>query len=192
MKPQQVKPVKLIIGILYSDEDLLARAKELLITKFGKLDYISRVFDFTISDYYYKEMGSPIFRTFISHRQHISPNSLAQIKIACNTIEDELAVANQRKVNLDPGYMDYDKFVLASAKYNGQKVYLDLGIYADLTLYYEKAQYHPYPWSFPDFKSGIYNDTFLMIRAKFKGQRRKDERAILRNTRNGNKNAEIQ
>jgi hypothetical protein len=75
-------------------------------------------------------------------------------------------------VNLDAGYMDYDKVVLVSAKYNGQKIYLDQGIWADLTLHYEKGQFNPYPWSFPDFKMGIYNDVFMEIRKKFKLQRK--------------------
>jgi hypothetical protein len=79
----------------------------------------------------------------------------------------------RRRVNLDPGIMDYDKFVLASAKYNGQKVYLDRGIWADLTLHYEKGRFDPYPWSFPDFKSRIYDGAFMEIRQLYKKQRKK-------------------
>jgi len=62
---------------------------------------------------------------------------------------------------------------LASAKYNSQKIYIDLGIYADSTLWYEKGNYLPYPYSFPDFKMDLYNKVFLHIRALYKGQRRK-------------------
>jgi hypothetical protein len=64
---------------------------------------------------------------------------------------------------------------LASAKYNGQKIYLNFGIYADLTLHYEKGNYYPYPWSFPDFKNGGYNQTFLRIREIYKLQLKKSE-----------------
>jgi hypothetical protein len=103
----------------------------------------------------------------------IHPKELARIKIETNGIEDLLSVKHNRKVNLDPGIMDYDKVVLASAKYNGQKIYLDHGIWADLTLHFEKNRFDPYPWSFPDFKKGLYNDVFLKIRQKYKGQRRK-------------------
>jgi hypothetical protein len=66
--------------------------------------------------------------------------------------------------------MDTCKVILASAKYNGQKIYMARGIYADLTLYYEKGSFHPYPWSFPDFKSGQYNRPFLRIRELYKVQ----------------------
>jgi hypothetical protein len=118
-------------------------------------------------------MGKPIFRLFYSHQPLIYPNEIARIKLETNEIEESLAISGNRKVNLDPGYLDYDKFVLASAKYNGQKIYLDQGIYADLTLHYERGDFLPFPWSFPDFKSGIYNSAFLMIRARYKGQLRK-------------------
>lgn len=173
MKPQLVHPVKLVIGALFSSEELLSEARNKLVEKYGKIDYQSAVFEFNISDYYCPEMGKPIFRLFYAHQPLIMPNEIARIKLETNEIENSLAISSNRKVNLDPGYLDYDKFVLASAKYNGQKVYLDLGIYADLTLHYEKGDFLPFPWSFPDFKSGIYNASFLMIRARYKGQLRK-------------------
>jgi hypothetical protein len=173
MKPQLTNPVKLVIGVLFSDEELLNGARNKLIEKYGKIDYQSSIFEFNISDYYCPEMGKPIFRLFYSHQPLIYPNEIARIKLETNEIEESLAISGNRKVNLDPGYLDYDKFVLASAKYNGQKIYLDQGIYADLTLHYERGDFLPFPWSFPDFKSGIYNSAFLMIRARYKGQLRK-------------------
>jgi hypothetical protein len=173
MQPQSIKPVKLVMGILFSDASLLAQAKEKLISQYGAIDFQSPVYPFEISDYYYPEMGQPISRIFYSHRELVLPNEISRIKIETNQIENDIAVANQRKVNLDPGYLDYDKFVLASAKYNGQKIYLDFGIFADLTLHFEKGDFLPFPWSFPDFKSGIYNPAFLTIRFKYKEQLRK-------------------
>lgn len=153
----------------------MERAKEMLRQKYGEIDFQSQSFEFTVTDYYCAEMGRPIFRIFLSFRPLINPKDIARIKIETNEIEDQLAVAGKRKVNIDPGYLDYCKAVLASAKYNGQKIYLDYGIYADLTLYYEKGNFYPYPWSFPDFKSGIYNRTFLRIRELYKVQRKKGQ-----------------
>lgn len=175
MKPTAPNPVKLFCGVLYSDILLMERARSELMAQFGAIDFQSQVFPFEVSNYYRTEMGWPIWRLFCSFQQLILPNEIAKIKIACNTIEELLAVADCRKVNLDPGYMDYDKIVLASAKYNGQKIYLDHGIYADLTLRYEKGDYHPFPWSFPDFRSGQYNRTFLRIRELYKAQLKKGE-----------------
>ncbi len=173
MKPQEPTPVKLICGVLYSDATKLERACLLLEERFGPADWKSKEFLFESTDYYVPEMGSPIFRLFYSFYQLINPKELARIKLECNVIEDLLAVNGQRKVNLDPGYLDYDKFVLASAKYAGHKIYLDHGIYADTTFMYSKGQYHPSDFCFPDFKSGLYNEVFLRIRAIYKGQVRK-------------------
>ncbi len=173
MKPTEPEPVKLFVGILYTDESFLEKAITLVVKKFGKTDFESPVFEFTSSDYYKDEMGCPIFRKFVSFSRLIKPNELAQIKIETNQIEDELALEGSRKVNLDPGYMDYNKVVLASAKFNAQKIYLDHGIYADPTLRYEKGKFEPNQFAFPDFKSNLYEKTFRHIRALYKGQSRK-------------------
>ena len=168
MKPETAPRVKLLSGILYSDSDCLEKAFHILEEKWGSIDYKSDSFPFDITDYYVPEMGSPIYRMFVSFEKLITPDQIAQIKLDSNAIEDQLAVDGLRKVNLDTGYLDYDKVVLASAKYNGQKIYLEKGIWADLTLHYIKKHFEPYPWSFPDFKSGLYDDVFLRIRELYK------------------------
>ena len=177
MKPSEPVPVKLFCGILYSDEERYQKALAALTEKYGRIDFTSPVYPFDVTDYYVSEMGSPIYRVFVAFAELIGPNELARIKIECNRIEDELAVQGRRKVNLDPGYLDYDKVVLASAKYNAHKIYLDYGIYADTTMMYARGHYQPSSWAFPDFKSGAYEKTFLDIRAKYKGQLRKRMRS---------------
>lgn len=77
-------------------------------------------------------------------------------------------MAGKRKINLGPGYMDFDKVVLASAKYNAQKIYLSQGIYADPTLWYEKGVFTACPFAFPDFKTDLYHKIFLHIRSLYK------------------------
>ena len=173
MEPHEPLSVKLFSGVLYSDEELFKLAVEQMIERYGAIDYRSPKFVFNVTDYYHPEMGSPITRMFISFRQVINPKEIARIKIECNEIENQLAVDGNRKVNLDPGYLDYDKVVLASAKYNAQKIYLDHGIYADPTLRYAKGHFIPSEWCFPDFKTGEYEHVFLHIRALYKGQMRK-------------------
>ena len=168
MLPQVVDPVKLFMGVLYSDEVLLTAALAQLEGLYGPIDYRSEPWPFEVSDYYVPEMGSPIWRIFIGFRRLMGPQDIVRIKLETNEVEAALSSEGLRKVNLDPGYLDYDKVVLASAKYNGQKVYLDHGIWADLTLRYEKGKFYPYPWSFPDFKSETYYATFLALRQTYK------------------------
>ncbi|MDZ7344929.1 MAG: DUF4416 family protein, partial [candidate division KSB1 bacterium] len=130
--PQPPVPVKLIVAVLSSDENRLVEARAQLIEQFGPIDFISPSFPFAVTNYYVPEMGAPIVRIFYAFTHLVSPGDLARIKLVTNMIEDKLAINRQRRVNLDPGYLDFDKFVLASAKYNGQKVYLADGIWADL------------------------------------------------------------
>ncbi|NQT25968.1 DUF4416 family protein [candidate division KSB1 bacterium] len=177
MKPVEADPVKLFFGVLYSDETLLNKAFELIEAWFSSIDFKSDPVPFDITDYYVSEMGESIQRRFVTVQKLVSPKQLARAKLESNDIEDSLAVEGERKVNLDPGYLDYDKVVLASAKYNGDKVYLDFGIWADLTLRYKNGKFESYPWSFPDFKAGLYHDVFKQIRETYKEQRRKEEAA---------------
>ncbi|MFC1682785.1 DUF4416 family protein [Candidatus Zixiibacteriota bacterium] len=168
MIPSAPDPVKLFVGALISDQGIFEQTIEMLVREYGAVDFHSEPIPFDVTDYYQDEMGGPIQRIFLSFQELIDPGGLAEIKIKTNRIEEELAVDGQRKVNLDCGYMDVCKVVLASAKYNGQKIYLGQGIYADPTLHYEKGRFEPYPWSFPDFKTGRYEKIFLKIRELYK------------------------
>ncbi len=173
MQADRPFPTKLFAGVLFSDARHFDKAVVLLQNKFGGIDYVSPEFEFNVSDYYTDELGWPIYRKFVSFETLIDPGELAPIKLETNRIEAELSADGKRQVNIDPGYLDHNKVVLASAKYNGQKIYLAHGIYADATLWYEKGEFKPYPYAFPDFKSGVYTRTFLHIRARYKAKSRK-------------------
>ena len=170
MKPQDVQQVKLVIGFLYHERNMYRKAMEKVQERWGISDYQSQEYFFDLTDYYETEMGKPIFRSFNSYSALIDPGSLAEIKLATNQIEEELAESGKRKVNLDPGYLDYDKLVLASVKYNYQKIYLRDGIYADITMFYRKGRYIAADWAFPDFQQGIYENDLLQIRHLYKQQ----------------------
>ncbi|MBD3274230.1 MAG: DUF4416 family protein [Candidatus Marinimicrobia bacterium] len=169
--PSPPHPVKYFIGALFSDETLLKEAVEQCTNCFGAVDFTSEQFLFESTDYYEPEMGSPIHRQFFSFENLKNPSLLATAKIQTNNIEQDVKTSGTRKVNLDIGYMDFHKIVLASAKYNGQKIYLDHGIYADPTLYYEKGQFYPHDWAFPDFQeTEQYYPALLRIRELYKLQ----------------------
>ena len=170
MKTTEPQAVKYFIGALYSDADLLEQAISLCEQRIGKIDLRSEPFPFEVTSYYDHEMGDTISRIIFSFDILLSPGELARLKVMCNEIEDELRVGGSRKVNLDVGYLDFHKLVLASAKYNGQKIYLDQGVYADPTLYFEGGQFHAFENTFPDFKSNTYHAVFLKIRNTYKAQ----------------------
>lgn len=170
MRVKEPQAVKYFIGALYSDKTLLEKATNECERQIGEIDLRSEAFLFDKTSYYEKEMGSAIYRMVLSFETLRSPGELANLKVLCNRIEDEFAVEGSRKVNLDIGYMDFHKLVLASAKYNGQKIYLDQGIYADTTLIFESGAFIPLENTFPDFKSGRYNAMLMDIRNKYKDQ----------------------
>ena len=170
MKAEQPQPVKYFVGALYSDQKLLDQATQLCIEKMGEIDHFSQPFPFDVTSYYNEEMGTPIFRIFFSLNELRSPGDLALLKLKCNELESRLSVDGSRKVNLDIGYLDFHKMVLASAKYNGQKIYLDHGIYADPTLIFESGKFSALENTFPDFRSGVYNTFFNTLRQSYKTQ----------------------
>lgn len=167
-EPHKVLPCKLFIGAFYSDENFLIKAKEEMEKNIGEIDFESEIFDFIYTNYYEKEMGKNIKRIFYSFKELIDPSKIVDIKYITWDIEKKFTLEGKRKVNIDPGYMDYFKVVLVSFKEGGYKVYLGKGVYADITLWYEKGKFRPLLTSFPDFKSDLYEKTFLKIREIYK------------------------
>lgn len=109
-------PVKLICGLLAGDLEWLSRAKEILIGKFGPIGHESEGIPFDFTAYYQKELGLDIIRQYISFEDLIDPGDLASIKLTTNRMEEDLSEDGVRKVNLDPGYLDLSKMVLATTK----------------------------------------------------------------------------
>ncbi len=167
-EPKNPLPCKLFSGIFSTDLNLLNEVKEELKKSLGKIDFESEIFDFNFTSYYEKEMGKNIKRIFYSFKDLIDPSEIVEIKYKTWEIEKKFTLEGKRRINIDPGYMDYFKVVLASFKEGGYKIYLGRGVYADITLWYEKGKFRPLLTSFPDFKENLYERTFLKIREIYK------------------------
>jgi hypothetical protein len=161
------QPVELIVGVIFGDASLLGQVEHDLESRFGSIEMRSPVFPFDATNYYAAEMGSGLKRIFYAFEDLIAPDEIADVKTITNGVEAELSQGGKRRVNLDPGYMDFYKLVLASVKFLGQKIYLRKGVYADPTLYYDKG-WKPYEWGFPDFKSGRYDAFLTGVRRRYK------------------------
>ena len=171
-EPQPVAPVKLLVAVLWAEAPALAAAEAVLCRDWGAIDFRGPDRPFNATDYYASEMGAALQRRLISFARLVPPESLRQAKLRCNAIEEELAGGSGRRVNLDIGYLDHNKVVLASLKYAGQKIHLGDGVYADLIARYKEGRYQPFEWTFPDFRDGRYDEELGRIRRRYLDQRR--------------------
>jgi len=162
------KPVKLIIGILAADETSLAAAVKAISKSFGVIDLASDVWPFTQTDYYKDELGPNALRQFVSIENLIDPGKLAQIKHDTNSLEQQLAdslkLSLPRPVNLDPGFIEPSKLILASTKNFSHRIYIGNKMFAEVTLMYEKGHWRHFEYTFPDYRQSCYQDFLSKVR----------------------------
>lgn len=163
----RAKPVKLIAGFIFKDERYLIKAESILARKFGKIDFKSQVIPFDFTDYYAQEFGDNLKRVFVSFKNLISPKYLSSAKVITNRIEEKLSLSGNRLINIDPGYLDAARLVLASTKDFAHRIYLDKGIFAETTLIFKDHSFRGWEWTYPDYKKEEYIEIFHKIRALF-------------------------
>lgn len=159
-------PVKLISGIITARPDLLVEVYQRLSEQFGQIDSTSPLLPFDCTTYYVAEMGKGLQRQFVSFETLIAPNGLAPAKHFSNAVEREFTEDGTecRQVNLDPGYISASKLVLASTKDHAHRIYLQGGIYAEITLRFHRKTFQPWEWTYPDYRTQAYIDIFNQIR----------------------------
>jgi hypothetical protein len=149
--PQEPKPAKLVIGLIVNERRMLAAVAAELLSAFGCVDLVSSWLPFEYTQYYAPEMGSPLFRRVLAFKNLIQQEELADIKIITNRLEEKFLHNGKRKINIDPGYLLHERFVLASGKNFSHRIYIGRGIYADLTLIYQGGVFQRLPWTYPDY-----------------------------------------
>ena len=131
--PKAPKPAKLVIGLFMKEKLLLDKIATELIDLFGSIDTVSSWFSFDYTDYYEPEMNAPLFRRMLTFKELVRQSALAEIKMLTNDIESNYSREKRRRVNIDPGYMLKERFVLATGKTTSvrdmvQKAFSVLGI----------------------------------------------------------------
>jgi hypothetical protein len=161
--------VKYFVAILYpgGQDKLRQQAQSKLSALYGEIDHLGCDHPFDVTNYYAPEMGDNLCRRLVGFAELLPPENIVRAKHDCNQIEDDLRVDYKRTVNLDIGYLDHNKVVLASAKAAGQKIYLGDGIYADLVARYQKGRYRPFEWTFMDFKDDRYHKDLMQLRSLY-------------------------
>ena len=152
--PKDPDPAKLVVGCIMNDKSCIEKLFSLLEETFGPVDMISRWLGFAFTDYYYKEMGSPLFRKVFAFKNLIAQEELALIKEKTNELETRFMISGKRAVNIDPGYLVSSRFILATGKEYSHRIYIGRKIYADLTLMYSKKEgFKTLDWTYPDYAS---------------------------------------
>src|SRR5262245_5488897 len=176
---RQFTPVKLFVGVLVANSKFIPQVEERLIAAFGAIDHRSPVIPFDFTNYYEAEMGDIIDRIFFSFERLIEADQLPEIKRQTNQLEADLApilkttATNvKRPVNLDPGYIEQAKVILASTKNFYHRICLSQGIFGEVTMHFRNNTYQFFPWTYPDYQSKDYQEFFLKMRQIMRNQLR--------------------
>lgn len=171
--PRPPKPAKYFVGLLASDLTALDAVESQLSAVFGEIERRSEVITWNASKFYEEEMGPGLVRRFVSFSRLRSPEDLAAMKLETQSIEDRYRDGSGgRRVNLDPGYIDAYKLVLASTKNAGQRIYLKSGIYAEATLFYRDGGFQGLAYTYPDYLWPATREFFVAVRERYLSQLR--------------------
>lgn len=173
-QPIEPPPVKLIVGIILSRDAPVVALRQQFEALYGRIDLETDMRPFEATRYYEREMGSPLQRLFWSFERLIAPEMLADLKRETNAVEQAYARHDspgwRRCVNLDPGYVDLAKLVLATTKDRQHRLYLGHGIYAEVTLRFTGGHFVPWDWTYPDYRTPEYLAFFDAVRRRYRQQ----------------------
>jgi hypothetical protein len=166
------KPPKgrLVVSIIYSSLDALADSLRLLEKQFGRVQCETMEIEYA-DDQYTEEMGENLLRRFYSFEKMIARDRLPNIKTMCTKLEKQYGDMVHdhpfRTVNIDPGLTTPENVVMASHRELNHRIYLDQGVFAELTLVYSRGRFVRLPWTHPDFCQGEAIEFFLRVRDSF-------------------------
>lgn len=169
---------KLIIGVIYHEKEILDAAMKILVEKFGETDGVCEEFSFSeeFSNYYDDEVGGEGLRRIYSFKNTVDPTMQAEIKEFTNEIEARFSIEGNRKINLDPGFINHGRLMLATTKAAGFRIPLKRGIYTELTLFYARGGWHKFPWSYRDYQSERVQSFLTEVRKTYLLQRKEEKK----------------
>ena len=166
-------PVKFFCGLLLTPAISQHEVEYMLEPAFGPVVLRSPLMPFTQTSYYEREMGDQLMRCYIAFKPLRSKGELAEAKHLTNELEHLWSVAGEyRLVNLDPGYLELAKVVLATTKDYTHRLYIGAGMYAEVTLHYHRNSYQPWEWTYPDYRESMSLTFFNQLREVYKSQLR--------------------
>ena len=168
MPPVIPPPVLRIISCLTNKAELLETVEHELVGKYGPIVLESEAFEFELSTYYEDEMGDQLERYWFCFEELFGAETLSEYRLETEQIEQRHSSAKGRVVNLDPGYLDYHKLVLASLKEGADKIYMGKGVWAHTCLRFRHGCFTAPDHSFADFKDGRFNSFMKEAREEYR------------------------
>ena len=165
---------KLIIGVIYHDPEIYDMAIKILTDTFGPIDMASEKFSFSreFSTYYDDELGGEGERVILSFENTVDASRQAEIKTFTNEIEARFSRGGKRLINLDPGFINHGRLMLATTKETGFRIPLADGIYTELTLFWARGCWQKFPWTYRDYQSERVQKFITEVRKKYLAQRK--------------------
>src|SRR5262245_51008167 len=168
----------LIIAAFSGEPAVISWARDNLQIRYGPIVLESQPFDFVETHYYDDTMGAGLKKLFFAFERLIRPEQITDVKLETNDLERlaanysiQLAMPSresvQRPLNLDPGYLHSGKWVLATTKDQAHRLYLGRGIYGEVTLRFERGEYVPWPWTYPNYRRDDYRAFFKDARSEY-------------------------
>lgn len=153
---RRVQPALLVVAAFSRHRKALDWGRQSLEHIYGPIALASEPFAFVHTDYYAGSMGPGLLKHFLAFERLIPPETLPDIKLHAIALEKELAASGtypeERPLNLDPGYLVLGKFLLATTKDQGHRIFLRDGIFAEVTLRYHAGAWDPWPWTYADYR----------------------------------------
>ncbi len=179
-EPAVPPPVRLIVSALAPRKSVADQAVPIIEKRFGRLTDEEGPLPFDYTDYYVEEMGPGIQRWLWSFEELLDRGAMAAVKLFTNEIEQTLALNGRRRVNLDPGFLSLENFVLVTGKNHAHRIYIGDGVFADLTLIYRRGSFRALEWTYPDYAEPRLISVLNKLREKHKWElRNRGERSVL-------------
>lgn len=168
---------KLVVGVIYHDEEVLNTALIELVREFGDWDMVSEEYSFSkgYSTYYDEELGGEGKRRIYSFERLVDPSLQAEIKEYTNDLERKHSRDGARLINLDPGLMSHGRFMLSTTKNASFRIPLKRGIYTEMTLFYARGAWQKLLWTYMDYQSEAVLSFLEKVRRKYLKQRKGTE-----------------
>jgi len=175
-KIEQPKPVLLIAAVTSRNADAFDWTIQQAEAHWGPVALKSPIFDFTETGFYTESMGSDLKKQLLAFETPFDSSKIASTKHVSNDLEAAYASATthpeQRPVNIDPGYVTEAKLVLVTTKDRDHRIYLQDGIYAEVTLHYRSKEWHKSRWTYPDYQredfQGFFSECRVYLRDRLR------------------------